>query len=181
VLDQALLRPGRFDRQVQVVAPDVRGREAVLRVHARGKPLDSMVDLGALARSTPSFSGADLSNVLNEAAILAARRCSVTINEDDVEEAVDRVVAGPATESRIMSEQERRLTAYHEAGHAVVARFLERHDPVHKMTIVGRGRAGGYTAFCRRRTATTRPAVNSRRASLPRSEVMLPRPWSSAR
>jgi cell division protease FtsH len=125
----------------------VRGREAVLRVHARGKPLDSRVDLGALARSTPGFSGADLSNVLNEAAILAARRRGITINEDDVEEAIDRVVAGPATESRIMSEPERRLTAYHEAGHAVVARFLERHDPVHKITIVGRGRAGGYTRF----------------------------------
>jgi cell division protease FtsH len=147
VLDQALLRPGRFDRQVQVAAPDVRGREAVLRVHARGKPLHSAVDLGAVARSTPGFSGADLSNVLNEAAILAARRLSLTINEDDVEEAIDRVVAGPATDSRIMSEPERRLTAYHEAGHAVVARFLERHDPVHKITIVGRGRAGGYTRF----------------------------------
>jgi cell division protease FtsH len=147
VLDQALLRPGRFDRQVQVAPPDVRGREAVLRVHARGKPLESTVDLGALARSTPGFSGADLSNVLNEAAILAARRRSHTIDAEDVEEAVDRVVAGPAAESRIMSEPERRLTAYHEAGHAVVARFLERHDPVHKITIVGRGRAGGYTRF----------------------------------
>jgi cell division protease FtsH len=147
VLDQALLRPGRFDRQVQVAAPDVRGREAVLRVHARGKPLDGAVDLGALARSTPGFSGADLSNVLNEAAILAARRRSATIAEDDLEEAVDRVVAGPANASRIMTEPERRLTAYHEAGHAVVARFLERHDPVHKITIVGRGRAGGYTRF----------------------------------
>ena len=146
-LDQALLRPGRFDRQVQVAAPDVRGREAVLRVHARGKPLDAMVDLGALARSTPGFSGADLSNVLNEAAILAARRRSVTIDADDLEEAVDRVVAGPAATSRIMTEPERRLTAYHEAGHAVVARFLERHDPVHKITIVGRGGAGGYTRF----------------------------------
>jgi cell division protease FtsH len=147
VLDEALLRPGRFDRQVQVAAPDVRGREAVLRVHARGKPLDSGVDLVTLARSTPGFSGADLCNVLNEAAILAARRRGGTINEDDVEEAIDRVVAGPAAESRIMSEPERRLTAYHEAGHAVVARFLERHDPVHKITIVGRGRAGGYTRF----------------------------------
>jgi cell division protease FtsH len=147
VLDPALLRPGRFDRQIQVAAPDVRGREAVLRVHARGKPLDDSVDLGALARSTPGFSGADLSNVLNEAAILAARRHNATIDGDDIEEAVDRVVAGPAAESRVMTESERRLTAYHEAGHAVVARFLERHDPVHKITIVGRGRAGGYTRF----------------------------------
>jgi cell division protease FtsH len=146
-LDQALLRPGRFDRQVQVAPPDVRGREAVLQVHARGKPLDATVDLAALARSTPGFSGADLSNVLNEAAILAARRRSVTIDADDLEEAVDRVVAGPAATSRIMTAPERRLTAYHEAGHAVVARFLEQHDPVHKITIVGRGRAGGYTRF----------------------------------
>jgi cell division protease FtsH len=114
VLDQALLRPGRFDRQIQVAAPDVREREAVLRVHARGKPLDGTVDFGTLARSTPGFSGADLSNVLNEAAILAARRQSATIDAGDVEEAVDRVVAGPAAESRIMTESERRLTAYHE-------------------------------------------------------------------
>jgi len=147
VLDQALLRPGRFDRQIQVAAPDVREREAVLGVHARGKPLDSAVDLGTLARSTPGFSGADLSNVLNEAAILAARRHSAVIDVGDIEEAVDRVVAGPAAESRIMTESERRLTAYHEAGHAVVGRFLEKHDPVHKITIVGRGRVGGYTRF----------------------------------
>jgi len=147
VLDQALLRPGRFDRQIQVAAPDVRESEAVLGVHARGKPLDSAVDLGTLARSTPGFSGADLSNVLNEAAILAARRHSAVIDVGDIEEAVDRVVAGPAAESRIMTESERRLTAYHEAGHAVVGRFLEKHDPVHKITIVGRGRVGGYTRF----------------------------------
>jgi len=147
VLDEALLRPGRFDRQVQVPAPDVRGREAVLRVHARGKPVDATVNLGVLAQSTPGFSGADLANVLNEAAILAARRHSTSIGGVDLEEAVDRVLAGPAAESRLMSESERRLTAYHEAGHAVVARFLDRHDPVHKITIVGRGRAGGYTRF----------------------------------
>ena len=147
VLDQALLRPGRFDRQVQVAAPDVRGREAVLQVHARGKPVESGVDLGALARSTQGFSGADLANVLNEAAILAARRRVLMIGNEDIEEAVDRVLAGPAAESRLMSEPEKRLTAYHEAGHAVVARFLQQHDPVHKITIVGRGRAGGYTRF----------------------------------
>ena len=147
VLDQALLRPGRFDRQVQVSAPDVRGREAVLQVHARGKPMDGSVDLTVLARSTPGFSGADLANVLNEAAILAARRQASTIAELDIEEAVDRVLAGPAATSRLMSEPERRLTAYHEAGHAVVARFLNGHDPVHKITIVGRGRTGGYTRF----------------------------------
>jgi cell division protease FtsH len=147
VLDPALLRPGRFDRQVQVAAPDVRGREAVLRVHARGKPVDASVDLGVLARATPGFSGADLANVLNEAAILAARQRRPSIASNDIEEAVDRVLAGPASESRLMSEPERRLTAYHEGGHAVVGRFLDRHDPVHKITIVGRGRAGGYTRF----------------------------------
>jgi cell division protease FtsH len=147
VLDDALLRPGRFDRQVQVPAPDVRGREAVLRVHARGKPVDPSVDLVGLARSTPGLSGADLANVLNEAAILAARRRNFRIAAEDLDEAVERVMAGPAAESRIMSPQEKQLTAYHEAGHAVVARFSEHHDPVHKITIVGRGRAGGYTRF----------------------------------
>jgi cell division protease FtsH len=147
VLDHALLRPGRFDRQVQVPAPDVRGREALLRLHARGKQLASEVDFASLARSTPGFSGADLANVLNEAAILAVRRRKTTIQAGDLEDATDRVLAGPATESRIMSTREKRLTAYHEAGHAVVGRLLEHHDPVHKITIVGRGRAGGYTRF----------------------------------
>ena len=147
VLDEALLRPGRFDRQVQVPPPDVRGREAVLRVHARGKPVDSNVDLAELARLTPGLSGADLANVINEAAILAARRQNSSIASTDLEEAVDRVLGGPAAESRVMSEQERRLTAYHEAGHALVARLIDHHDPVHKITIVGRGRAGGYTRF----------------------------------
>ena len=125
----------------------MRGREAVLQVHARGKPVESGVDLGALARSTPGFSGADLASVLNEAAILAARRRVAMIGNAELEEAVDRVLAGPAAESRLMSEPEKRLTAYHEAGHAVVARYLEKHDPVHKITIVGRGRTGGYTRF----------------------------------
>jgi cell division protease FtsH len=147
VLDEALLRPGRFDRQVQVPAPDVRGREAVLRVHARGKPVDPSVDLSGLARSTPGLSGADLANVLNEAAIMAARRRRSSIASVDLEEAVDRVLGGPAAESRLMSEQERQLTAYHEAGHALVGRFLAHHDPVHKITIIGRGNAGGYTRF----------------------------------
>jgi cell division protease FtsH len=147
VLDEALLRPGRFDRHIQVPPPDVRGREAVLRVHARGKPVDPRVDLGALARSTPGLSGADLANVINEAAILAARRRTASIASTDLDEAVDRVLGGPAAESRLMSEQERRLTAYHEAGHAVVARYVEHHDPVHKITIIGRGQAGGYTRF----------------------------------
>ncbi|MBV9354019.1 MAG: ATP-dependent zinc metalloprotease FtsH, partial [Chloroflexi bacterium] len=147
VLDQALLRPGRFDRQVQVPAPDVRGREAILRVHARGKRIADGVDLGGLARATPGFSGADLANVLNEAAILAVRRRKDAIGIGDVEDATDRVLAGPAAESRLMSAREKRVTAYHEAGHALVGRFLDHHDPVHKITIVGRGRAGGYTRF----------------------------------
>jgi cell division protease FtsH len=147
VLDHALLRPGRFDRQVQVPAPDVRGREALLVLHARGKRVEPDVAFGQLARSTPGFSGADLANVLNEAAILAVRRHKVAIDAGDLEDATDRVLAGPATESRIMSMQEKRLTAYHEAGHAIVGRLLEHHDPVHKITIVGRGRAGGYTRF----------------------------------
>ncbi len=141
VLDHALLRPGRFDRQVQVPAPDMRGREALLLLHARGKRVEPDVDFGQLARSTPGFSGADLANVLNEAAILAVRRRKVAIDAGDLEDATDRVLAGPATESRIMSMQEKRLTAYHEAGHAIVGRLLEHHDPVHKITIVGRGRA----------------------------------------
>src|SRR5262249_52145176 len=141
VLDQALLRPGRFDRQVQVPAPDVRGREALLRLHARGKRIASDIDFGGLARSTPGFSGADLANVLNEAAILAVRRREEWIGTRDLEDATDRVLAGPATESRIMSAREKRLTAYHEAGHALVGRLLEHHDPVHKITIVGRGQA----------------------------------------
>jgi cell division protease FtsH len=147
VLDPALLRPGRFDRQVFLPAPDVKGRKAILEVHARGKPFDANVDLGDLARSTTGFSGAELANVLNEAAILAARRDQHRIGSDEIDEAVDRVLVGPAAESRLMSEHERRLTAYHEAGHALVARFLDHHDPVHKITIVGRGRAGGYTRF----------------------------------
>jgi cell division protease FtsH len=147
VLDEALLRPGRFDRQVQVPTPDVRGREAVLRVHARGKPVDMSVDLTRLARSTPGLSGADLANVLNEAAIMAARRRGSSIASVDLEEAVDRVLGGPAVENRLMSEPERQLTAYHEAGHALVGRFLAHHDPVHKITIIGRGNAGGYTRF----------------------------------
>ena len=147
VLDPALLRPGRFDRQVHLPPPDARGREAVLRVHARGKPLDPSLDLSDLARATTGFSGADLANVLNEAAILAARRGERRIGSGEIEEAVDRVLVGPAAESRSISEHERRLTAYHEAGHALVARFLEHHDPVHKITLVGRGRAGGYTRF----------------------------------
>src|SRR5579862_9654168 len=147
VLDPALLRPGRFDRQVTLDPPDVRGREAILSVHAKGKPLHAGVDLSILAKQTPGFSGADLSNVLNEAAILAARDHAQTISIIELEEAVDRVVGGPARKSRVMSQREKGITAYHESGHAIVARCLPNADPVHKVSIVARGRMGGYTRF----------------------------------
>lgn len=145
VLDPALLRPGRFDRQVIIDQPDVKGREAILKVHARNKPLDKDVDLAVLARRTPGFTGADLANMLNEAAILAARRNKRRIGMDELEEAIDRVIAGPERRSRVISERERRLVAYHEAGHAVVGHLLPHADPVHKVSIIPRGRAGGYT------------------------------------
>jgi cell division protease FtsH len=147
VLDPALLRPGRFDRVVVVPAPDVRGRLAILEVHARGKPLHSDVGLKTLASQTPGFSGADLANVLNEGAILAARRNKKTVSMSELEEAIDRVSAGPERRSHVMSDAERQVTAYQEGGHAVVAKFLANHDPVHKMTIIPRGLRGGYTRF----------------------------------
>jgi cell division protease FtsH len=147
VLDPALLRPGRFDRVVMVPAPDVRGRKAILDVHARGKPLHSGVALDVLASQTPGFSGADLANVLNEGAILAARRDKQSIGMTELEEAIDRVGSGPERKSRVMSVREKELTAYHESGHAVVARFLPHHDPVHKITIIPRGLRVGYTRF----------------------------------
>ncbi len=145
VLDPALMRPGRFDRQVVLDRPDIRGRNAILQVHAKGKPLDSSVNLETLAKQTPGFSGADLSNLLNEAAILTARRNKRCIGMDELEEAIDRVIAGPARKSRIISERERAITGYHEVGHALVARMLPNTDPVHKVSIVARGQAGGFT------------------------------------
>jgi len=145
VLDPALLRPGRFDRQVVLDRPDIRGRVAILQVHAKGKPLDKNISLDTLAKQTPGFSGADLSNLLNEAAILGARRNKRTIGMSELEEAIDRVVAGPARKSRIISEREKAITAYHEVGHALVARLLPNTDPVHKVSIVARGQAGGFT------------------------------------
>jgi cell division protease FtsH len=147
VLDPALLRPGRFDRVVVVPSPDVRGRRAILDVHARGKPFEPAVALDVLAKQTPGFSGADLANVLNESAILAARRDKKTIGMAELEEAVDRVSVGPERRSHVMSAKEKELTAYHESGHAIVARFLLHHDPVHKITIIPRGLRGGYTRF----------------------------------
>jgi cell division protease FtsH len=145
ILDPALLRPGRFDRRVVLDRPDVRGREAILRVHAKGKPLAPDVDLKVLARSTPGFVGADLENLVNEAAILAARRNKKIISQSELEEAIERVIAGPERKSRLISEEEKKIVAYHEAGHAVVGNAIPEADPVHKVTIVARGMAGGFT------------------------------------
>ena len=147
ILDPALLRPGRFDRQVYVGLPDIKGREDILKIHARGKPLAEDVDLGRVARSTAGFTGADLENLLNEAALLAGRRDQKFITEDVIHEAVIKVIAGPEKRSRVIPEIERKLTAYHEAGHAVVIHALPDHDPVHQITIVPRGQAGGMTIF----------------------------------
>ncbi len=145
VLDPALLRPGRFDRKIVVDRPDLEGRKAILKIHSRNKPLAQDVDLDVLARRTPGFAGADLENLLNEAAILAARAGRKQILMSDTEEAIDRVLMGPAKKNRILTEEDRRVFAYHEAGHAVAAYFLPHGDPVHKVTIIGRGLAGGYT------------------------------------
>ena len=145
ILDQALLRPGRFDRQVIVGRPDLRGREAILKVHARNKPLADDVDLKTIAKKTPGFTGADLNNLLNEAALLAARLNKKVITMAEVEEASEKVSMGPERRSHIVSEKDRKLTAYHESGHAIVAHLLPHADPVHKVTIIPRGAAGGYT------------------------------------
>ena len=145
VLDPALLRPGRFDRQISVDRPDLKGRAAILAVHAKNKPVAKDVDLPSYAKRTPGFTGADLANVLNEAALLAAREERKAIRNSDLDEAIDRVMAGPQKVSRLMTEEERRITAYHEGGHALVAHALPHTDPVHKVTIMPRGRALGYT------------------------------------
>ncbi len=145
ILDPALLRPGRFDREITVDAPDVRGRRQILDVHAKNKPLDGDVDLDVVARRTPGFTGADLANVLNEAALLATRHDKKRIGMEELEQAVERVIAGPEKKSRVISDKEKRLVAYHEAGHAVVSYFLPNSDPLHKVSIIPRGRAGGYT------------------------------------
>jgi cell division protease FtsH len=145
VLDPALLRPGRFDRQIAVDAPDLPGREQILKVHSRGKPMADNADLRAVARRTPGFTGADLANVLNEAALLTARMNKSQLDKDALDEAIDRVIAGPQRRTRLMSDKEKVLTAYHEGGHALVAASLPHSDPVHKVTILPRGRALGYT------------------------------------
>jgi len=145
ILDPALMRPGRFDRRVILDRPDMKGREQILKVHVRGKPLGPDVDLSVLAKSTPGFVGADLENMVNESAILAARRNKKSITQSEMEEAIERVIAGPERKSRLISEEEKRVIAYHEAGHAVVMHCLPDADPVHKVSIIARGMAGGYT------------------------------------
>jgi len=145
ILDPALLRPGRFDRQIPVDRPDMEGRKAILRVHAKGKPFTPDVDLDAVARRTPGFTGADLANVINESALLTARHDKRSINNDYLEEAIDRVIAGPERRTRVMSEHEKKITAYHEGGHALVAYALPHSAPVHKVTILSRGRSLGHT------------------------------------
>ena len=145
ILDPALLRPGRFDRRVLVGVPDIKGREAILKIHSRGKPLSDEIDLEKLAKRTPGFTGADLENMMNESAILAARRSGKKIEMVDLEEAITRVIIGPEKRSRVMTEKDKELVAYHESGHAVVAKLLPNADPVHEVSIVPRGHAGGYT------------------------------------
>jgi cell division protease FtsH len=145
ILDPALLRPGRFDRQIVVDRPDVKGRAEILKVHTKGKPVDKDADLESLARGTPGFTGADLSNMVNEAALLSARRNKKRIGMPELEESIERVIAGPERKSRVISEKEKKLVAYHEAGHALVGILLKNTDPVHKVSIIPRGRAGGYT------------------------------------
>jgi len=145
ILDPALLRPGRFDRHITVDRPDLEGRKAILKVHSRGKPFDDTVDLAVVARRTPGFTGADLANVINEAALLAARWNKKAIGGKEIEEAIDRVMAGPERKTRVMSDREKRVIAYHEGGHALVAHILPNTDPVHKISVIPRGRALGYT------------------------------------
>lgn len=145
ILDPALLRPGRFDRQIVVDRPDIKGRTEILKVHVKGKPIAEDVELEVIAQRTPGFTGADLSNLVNEAALMAARKNKKKINMPEMEEAAERVIMGPERKSRVISDNEKRLTAYHEGGHTIVGMLLEHTDPVHKVTIIPRGRAGGYT------------------------------------
>ncbi|WP_304276943.1 ATP-dependent zinc metalloprotease FtsH [Phascolarctobacterium succinatutens] len=145
ILDPALLRPGRFDRQIVVDRPDIKGRTEILKVHVKGKPIGQDVNLDVIAQRTPGFTGADLSNLVNEAALLTARKDKKAINMSEMEEAAERVIMGPERKSRVISDKEKRLTAYHEGGHTIVGMLLEHTDPVHKVTIIPRGRAGGYT------------------------------------
>ncbi len=168
VLDPALLRPGRFDRQVVVPLPDVRGREQILKVHLRQVPLHDEVDPAIIARATPGFSGADLSNLVNEAALFAARANKKLVNQVDLEQAKDKILMGAERRSMIMSEDEKRLTAYHESGHAIVGLLVPEHDPVYKVTIIPRGRAMGVTMFLPEddRYSYTKPHLQSQLCSL---------------
>ncbi|MBD0349253.1 MAG: AAA family ATPase, partial [Thermoleophilia bacterium] len=161
ILDPALLRPGRFDRQIVVDRPDRNGRRKILEVHAKGKPLDASIELDTLAAGTPGFTGADLANLVNEAALLAARRGKKTIGQEELEEGIMRVIAGPEKKTRLFSEHERKVTAYHEMGHAIVGHYLEHTDEVHKISIISRGQALGYTINLPRedRYLTTKTAL----------------------
>src|SRR5438094_10466 len=145
ILDPALLRPGRFDRQIVVDRPDRNGRKKILEVHSKGKPLASEIELDSLAAGTPGFTGADLANLVNEAALLAARRGKKVIEQEELEEGIMRVIAGPEKKTRLFSEEERKITAYHELGHAIVGHYLDQESEVHKISIIGRGQALGYT------------------------------------
>jgi len=168
ILDPALLRPGRFDRRIILDLPDINGRKAILKVHTNGKPLGESVNLEVLAKETAGFSGADLANLVNEAAILAARRDKKTIEVQELEESIDRVIAGPERKSRKISPKEKEITAYHEAGHALVARMLPNADPVHKISVVARGMSLGHTRFLptEDRYLTTRSQLKDRLATL---------------
>jgi cell division protease FtsH len=168
ILDPALLRPGRFDRQIVVDRPDRNGRRKILEVHSKGKPLASEIDLDTLAAGTPGFTGADLANLVNEAALLAARRGKKTIEQEELEEGIMRVIAGPEKKTRLFSEEERRITAYHELGHAIVGHYLDQESDVHKISIIGRGQALGYTISLPRedRYLTTKANLMSQLASI---------------
>jgi cell division protease FtsH len=161
ILDPALLRPGRFDRQIVVDRPDRIGRRKILEVHAKGKPIAPEIDLDTLAAGTPGFTGADLANLVNEAALLAARRGKKTIDQEELEEGIMRVIAGPEKKTRLLSEEERKITAYHELGHAIVGHYLEHTDDVHKISVISRGQALGYTISLPRedRYLTTKTAL----------------------
>ena len=171
ILDPALLRPGRFDRQIAVGSPDIEGRKAVLEVHAKGKPLAPDVDLSVIARRTPGFTGADLANVVNEAALLTARNDGRLITGHSLEEAIDRVIGGPERKTRAMSDKEKRVTAYHEAGHALTAWAMPNLDPVHKLTILPRGRSLGHTLVPRWRSFHSDSFGNARSAGLRWADV----------
>jgi cell division protease FtsH len=168
ILDPALLRPGRFDRQIVVDRPDRNGRRKILEVHSKGKPLAPEIDLDTLAAGTPGFTGADLANLVNEAALLAARRGKKTIDQEELEEGIMRVIAGPEKKTRLFSEEERKITAYHELGHAIVGHYLDQESDVHKISIIGRGQALGYTISLPRedRYLTTKKSLMGNLASM---------------